>query len=410
MKRGSSAAKLPDRPVGPVGGNLALRRRQVPTGVGGGAKERTNGDASDPSSRIAFLYDRRKACTSSPDYLVDTRARACLGQEGNALGFLFELILITTTADMADDDNFDIDIYGDEPYQDSAAPDTNVTDSDTHNADPNATTLNSASENIKSGGGDQTGGDPAGDAGNGDGNPEQTTQQIASTGGSAGLDVHKQAPQQQGTKRKQGEDDDRPTDPGATAALMINDVNWWISEEDIRGWANQSGCEDELVEVTFNEHKVNGKSKGQVFALLNSPQAATALKHQIENLFKDQAHTKKPTAIFSMNNFGGGFNRGGMMGGNMRGGMGNRGRGGNMGMNPMGGGPMGGMNMPMGGNMMGMGANMMGMGGGNMGMMGGMGGGFGGNPGFNPGFFNGNQGGNDGSWQNPHGAKRPRPE
>jgi len=69
-----------------------------------------------------------------------------------------------------------------------------------------------------------------------------------------------------------------------------------------------------------------------------------------------------------MNNFGGGFNRGGMMGGNMRGGMGNRGRGGSMGMNPM-----GGMNMPMGGNMMGMGANMMGMGGGNMGMMGGMG-------------------------------------
>ena len=45
---------------------------------------------------------------------------------------------------------------------------------------------------------------------------------------------------------------------------MINDVNWWISEEDIRGWANQSGCEDELVEVTFNEHKVNGKSKGLV--------------------------------------------------------------------------------------------------------------------------------------------------
>lgn len=32
---------------------------------------------------------------------------------------------------------------------------------------------------------------------------------------------------------------------------------------------------------------------------LQSPQAATALKHQIEQLFKDQAHTKKPTAIFN---------------------------------------------------------------------------------------------------------------
>lgn len=201
---------------------------------------------------------------------------------------------------------------------------------------------------------------------------------------------------------------------------------------------------------------------------MQSPQAATALKHQIESLFKDQAHAKKPTAIFNppqhnpfktlpkdvparekggrndrgssgnfgnqnnnnfnnnrfnnnrgnfnnrggmgfqnnrnfsgppggnmggnmnfggnapinnfggnnmgggMNNFGGGFNRGGMMGNNMRGGMGGRGgRGGGMGMNNMGGG-MGGMSMPMGNSMMGMGGGMSMMGG-NMGMMGGMG-------------------------------------
>ena len=37
----------------------------------------------------------------------------------------------------------------------------------------------------------------------------------------------------------------------------------------------------------------------QVYAQLQSPQAATALKHQIERLFKDQTHTKKPTAIFN---------------------------------------------------------------------------------------------------------------
>ncbi|KAF1838813.1 hypothetical protein BDW02DRAFT_338210 [Decorospora gaudefroyi] len=362
---------------------------------------------------------------------------------------------------MADDDNFDIDIYGDDAYPESK--DATLTDTPT-NADANAASTNGTANDAKTESGDQSAKQgQSGEATNGDGHHDQSTQQIASTGGSAGQDVHRQAPQQQGTKRKQGEDDDRPTDPGATAALMINDVNWWISEEDIRGWANQSGCEDELEEVTFNEHKVNGKSKGQVFTLLKSPQAATALKHQIENLFKDQAHTKKPTAIFhaphinpfktmpkdvparekgrndratsgnygnqggynnrggynnnnrgnfnrggnmgyqnnrnnfaaagnmggnmggygaqapmnnfgnpmgAMNNFGGGFSRGGMMSANMRG-MGNRGRGGNMGMNPMGGNPMGGMNMPMGGNMMGMGGNMMGMGGGNMGMMGG---------------------------------------
>jgi hypothetical protein len=37
----------------------------------------------------------------------------------------------------------------------------------------------------------------------------------------------------------------------------------------------------------------------QVYVQLQSPQAATALKHQIEALYHDQAHTKKPTAIFN---------------------------------------------------------------------------------------------------------------
>ena len=98
----------------------------------------------------------------------------------------------------------------------------------------------------------------------------------------------------------------------------------------------------------------------------------------------------------------GGFNQGGFnnnMGGmNMRGGPNVRGgRGGmNGGMSmglPMAGMPMGGMGggMPMGGP-----------------MMGGMGNGFPMQPHFNPAFFPQNQGAGD--WQNPHGAKRPRPE
>ena len=166
---------------------------------------------------------------------------------------------------MADDDNFDIDIYGDDSYQDSSAQQgTNLIDAHAPNADTNGGVSSGSTNNIKTDDGDQTmKQEPSGDGTNGDAQHEHSTQQIASTGGSTGNhEVHKQAPQKQGTKRKQGEDDDRPTDPGATAALMINDVNWWVSEEDIRGWANQSGCEDELNEVTFNEHKVNGKSKG----------------------------------------------------------------------------------------------------------------------------------------------------
>jgi len=68
---------------------------------------------------------------------------------------------------------------------------------------------------------------------------------------------------QQGTKRKETSDD-RPIDTGATNALMISDLHWWTTEDDIRGWANEAGAEDELREVTFSEHKVNGKSKGFV--------------------------------------------------------------------------------------------------------------------------------------------------
>lgn len=165
---------------------------------------------------------------------------------------------------MADDDNFDIDIYGDDSYQDSNNQQaTDLIDNVVPNADSNANDANGANPKVKSEGGDPAVQlEPSTEVPNGNAQHDHNTQQIASTGGSAGHDVHRQAPQKQGMKRKQGDDDDRPTDPGATAALMINDVNWWIGEEDIRGWANQSGCEDELADVTFNEHKVNGKSKG----------------------------------------------------------------------------------------------------------------------------------------------------
>lgn len=65
---------------------------------------------------------------------------------------------------------------------------------------------------------------------------------------------------QQGTKRKQEED--LAADKNATNAILISDMQWWHDEEQIRDLANDAGCEDELKEVSFSEHKVNGKSKG----------------------------------------------------------------------------------------------------------------------------------------------------
>lgn len=59
-------------------------------------------------------------------------------------------------------------------------------------------------------------------------------------------------------------DSGRPTDPGATLALMISELNWWTTDDDIRGWLKQGGLETHIRDITFSEHKVNGKSKGYV--------------------------------------------------------------------------------------------------------------------------------------------------
>jgi len=65
----------------------------------------------------------------------------------------------------------------------------------------------------------------------------------------------------QGTKRKE-DFDDWELEHGAQAAIVVSELNWWTNDDDIRGWANQCGIENELTTITFHEHKVNGKSKG----------------------------------------------------------------------------------------------------------------------------------------------------
>lgn len=167
----------------------------------------------------------------------------------------------------AEDDNFDIDIYGDggEDYhqgspdeegiksENALEPSSGLDEID-HSAQDNTTALQTGSreevdEDMKLENGHLDAGDIA--------------QKIASTDESAQDTVHlpKQAPQTQGLKRKDGSDD-RFVDPGATTAIFLSDLHWWVTDDDVRGWANQSQCEDELDDITFSEHKVNCKSKG----------------------------------------------------------------------------------------------------------------------------------------------------
>jgi hypothetical protein len=82
-------------------------------------------------------------------------------------------------------------------------------------------------------------------------------------------------PSEYGTKRKI-EEDDRPVDPDSTTAVMILELQWWMSDDDIRGFAQEASCEDELDDISFSEHKVNGKSKGYGAA---SPVAPLVVLH-----------------------------------------------------------------------------------------------------------------------------------
>lgn len=189
---------------------------------------------------------------------------------------------------MADDDNFDIDIYGDEnqDFEQQQDPITSearqegsleINQSQNQTQNDKDTNTNNIVDNPSNGTNfgeppNEPETEPPVDSYQHQTQPQQTrtdtptqpAQQIASTSGapsSQQQQMPRQAPTAQGVKRAAGSDD-REVDPGATSALRLGELQWWVTEDDVRGWANQCGCEDEVKEVTFNEYKVNGKSKG----------------------------------------------------------------------------------------------------------------------------------------------------
>jgi len=162
------------------------------------------------------------------------------------------------------DDEFDIDIYGDTtedgPFKKDDEGDVKIEGLDTAPETADEATNGDQAEAEE----DEDYVDIKVDAT--DQGQSNGRQQIKSTdeSGYNALTIPKQAPQQQGVKRKGGADE-REIDPGATTALMISELHWWNTDDDVRGWVNQAQVEDELKDITFSEHKVNGKSKGYVW-------------------------------------------------------------------------------------------------------------------------------------------------
>lgn len=191
---------------------------------------------------------------------------------------------------MADDDNFDIDIYGDGEGmdEDSKAYIKEENEKNVKKDQGSASKTASASE-PKAKQESEAPSTP---------NTTATSVKQEDLKREGSEDVKPRNLIQQGTKRK-GESDERRIDAGATNALMISDLHWWTTEDDIREWASEAGAEDELRDITFSEHKVNGKSKGQAFVDFSSPQASTALKHQIETLTNGPTNARKFQVIFT---------------------------------------------------------------------------------------------------------------
>lgn len=164
----------------------------------------------------------------------------------------------------AEEDNFDIDIYGDRGGEEYHDADTGAENGNSGTGPDDVKTAagtegEHAEHDMSAAADVHTQLDPE-DYSSGD---KHNAQKILSTddSGQGLVQLPKQAPQTQGLKRKDGTDD-RARDPGATSALLVSELHWWVTDDDVRGWANQSECEDELDEVTFSEHKINGKSKG----------------------------------------------------------------------------------------------------------------------------------------------------
>ncbi|KAJ9121683.1 hypothetical protein QFC22_002303 [Naganishia vaughanmartiniae] len=60
--------------------------------------------------------------------------------------------------------------------------------------------------------------------------------------------------------------------------VMLDGLNWWTTDEDLVAVAAQANVPIDIRDVTFAEHKINGKSRGQAFVECHDQEGAKRLK------------------------------------------------------------------------------------------------------------------------------------
>jgi hypothetical protein len=169
---------------------------------------------------------------------------------------------------MAEDDTFDIDIYGDDG-QDQAQQDNQDGDDLIFDDD----------ELVP-----QTAPEKSSHATNG--TPSQDTPAAAQSKKRKAQDDDEDfgQTQQVSTPSQANNAQNTSVEPGAMPALRLAELHWWTTEEDVRAFCARAGVEGELREITFGEHKINGKSRGEAYLEFTSARAASAAKAEIEGV------------------------------------------------------------------------------------------------------------------------------